>query len=430
VTPGQIGSNPRVVKEADTLHAAGYQVRVVATRSLPHVDKRDESLMSRIAWDLERVDFSSQARWRLSRLRQLSARAAHRATNLPALANWAFRPQSLTLSNAACARPADLYIAHYPAALGPAAMAARRHGARLAYDAEDYHLGDWPEAPRFDAERRLVREVERQGLAQCAYVTAASPGIADAYVSAYAVDRPCVLLNVFSKSAAPGRPTARGDAMDAPTVYWFSQTVGPDRGLECAVRAIGKANARPHLFLRGTVAPGFEQDLRRLAEDVGAAGRVHVLPPAAPDDMETLAAAYDLGLSCETLVTASRRLCLTNKLFTFLLAGVPPLMSSTPAQRQFAEEAGLSDLLYPVDDDGGLAEVLDRIFTDPGRLAALRTKVWTLGQAQYNWDQEQVKLLALVSRTLGDAVGIPSPRRIGPQTVVAGHSARLRSEAS
>src|SRR5262245_38024012 len=34
VTPGQIGSNPRVVKEAEALHEAGYTTTVIATRAL------------------------------------------------------------------------------------------------------------------------------------------------------------------------------------------------------------------------------------------------------------------------------------------------------------------------------------------------------------------------------------------------------------
>ena len=191
---------------------------------------------------------------------------------------------------------ADLYIAHYPAALPAAAIAAQRHGARYAFDAEDFHLGDTPDGPEYDAQRQMLRAIEGRYLPGCAYVTAASPGIADAYVEAYDIARPTVVLNVFPRAQAPIRPTPRGTAAPGPSVYWFSQTIGPDRGLECAVRAIGRAQSRPHLYLRGTPAAGFLDHLRKIASEADALDRLHVLPPAAPSEMVRLAAAYDVGL--------------------------------------------------------------------------------------------------------------------------------------
>jgi hypothetical protein len=68
------------------------------------------------------------------------------------------------------------------------------------------------------------------------------------------------------------------------------------------------------------------------------------------------------------------------------LAGIPLLMSDTPAHCRFAAEAGLTDLLYPCDDADALAGLLDRLFGDPSRLAALRAQAWRLGQERYNWE--------------------------------------------
>jgi hypothetical protein len=108
--------------------------------------------------------------------------------------------------------------------------------------------------------------------------------------------------------------------------------------------------------------------------------------------MEELAAAFDAGLCGETGHTASRRLCLTNKLFSFLLAGVPPLLSDTPAHRRFAMEAGLTGLLYPGDDPSVLAQLLDGLLGDASRLAAARVQAWRLGQERYNWERERPTL--------------------------------------
>jgi glycosyltransferase involved in cell wall biosynthesis len=323
----------------------------------------------------------------------------------PAVVRGAWHPIAPDLVTAALSVRADLYIAHYPAALPAAAIAAQHHQALYAFDAEDFHLGDAPEGPEHHAERRMIHAIEARYLPGCAYVTAASPGIADGYVQAYGIPRPTVVLNVFPRSQGPSRSTSRGTAAP-PSIYWFSQTIGTDRGLECAVRAIGRARTRPHLYLRGTPAAGFLDCLRIIAREVGAGERLHVLPPTEPAEMARLAAAYDVGLVGETGHTQSRRIALTNKQFTYLLAGIPVLMSDIPAHRTFAPSLGEAARLYPVDDDAALAQALDALLGDPVSLATARNTAWRLGQERFNWDVEQSALLGCVAAALGPAQGI------------------------
>jgi FkbM family methyltransferase len=114
--------------------------------------------------------------------------------------------------------------------------------------------------------------------------------------------------------------------------------------------------------------------------------------------MEELAAAYDAGLCGETGHTVSRRLCLTNKLFSYLLAGIPPLLSDTPAHCRFAAEAGLTDFVYPRNDPAALAQHFDRLLANPARLSAARAQAWQLGRDRYNWERERGLLLEAVGR--------------------------------
>lgn len=387
------------------MHEAGFEVTVIATRVLDGVEPRDQSIMRGVSWKIERIDLRSRLRWRSLRLFQLAARRAHGRLRMARLADLGLSAFTLPLINAARNRPADLYIAHYPPALPAAALAAAHHGSRFAYDAEDFHPGDWPDSHAFDAERRLIEEVESRHLPNCVYVSAASPLIADAYSDTYRIDRPIVVLNTFPISHAPIKTTAKGVIHPGPSLYWFSQTIGPHRGLECAVRAIGLASSRPHLYLRGTLAAGYEQQLKSLATEAGADNRVHILPPAEPERMEALAAPYDLGLCGEIGHSRSRLLALTNKLFSFILAGLPPLLSNTPAQSAFAAEAGLQDLLYPMDDSSALAKLIDSFLDNQARLAAMRAYAHRLGQERYNWERERTSIIEAVRSATSNKVG-------------------------
>ena len=400
LTPGALGSNPRVVKEAQALSTAGHSITVISTRTLDLVDRRDDDVLVSATWRSHRLNLRRRAAaWRLKRVLQMVSSQAFRLTGIESFADFGFSAFTGPINEAATRVQAELYLAHYPAALPAAARAARRYKALYAFDAEDFHLGDAPEGPGHHNARQMLRAIEDRYLPGCAYVTAASPGIADAYVDAYGIARPTVVLNVFPCDQAPKHPTPRGTAAPGPSVYWFSQTIGPERGLECAVRAIGLAQSRPHLYLRGTPAAGFLDRLRTIAAEVCAADRLHVLPPAAPSEMVRLAAVYDLGLVGEAGYTQNRGIALTNKQFTYLLAGIPAVMTGIPAHRDFVVdgEARGAVRLYPVDNPSGLATALDTLLGDAASLAAARAAAWQVGQKRFNWDIEQESLLGCVS---------------------------------
>ncbi len=66
VTPAHVCNNPRLVKEADALHAAGHEVRVVSLRSSAAAAARDATVMATRAWRLDVVDVardSARLRW-------------------------------------------------------------------------------------------------------------------------------------------------------------------------------------------------------------------------------------------------------------------------------------------------------------------------------------------------------------------------------
>jgi glycosyltransferase involved in cell wall biosynthesis len=401
LTPGPLGSDPRAVKEADALTEAGHRVTVIATRTLACVDVLDEAVLANATWCAQRLDFRSRGiRWRFRRVLQIGLEATFLLTGRDGFANHAISPFSAPLIATAKEIAADLYIAHYPAALPAAAIAARMNGACYAYDAEDFHLGDWPDNPNADPKRRIVRAVEGRYLSGCAYVTAASPGIADAYAGAYGIARPTVLLNVFPRDQGPTAPGLAGTAVPGPSVYWFSQTIGSNRGLEVAVEAIGLAQTRPHLYLRGNPELGFVDKLRSIADRAAAPERLHLLPSESPLEMGRLASIYDVGLSSENGHTLNRKIALNNKLFTYFLAGIPVLLSDIPAHRDLATQTERAVRVYSTENACSLATAMDALIRDPQGLADARVAAFQLAQTRFNWDIEKIALLDCVESAL------------------------------
>jgi glycosyltransferase involved in cell wall biosynthesis len=127
------------------------------------------------------------------------------------------------------------------------------------------------------------------------------------------------------------------------------------------------------LHLRARANQPYLDDLMRFARDAAPSLSLKVHEPAGPDAMVSLAQGYDLGLSGEEPTAINRRLCLGNKIFTYLAAGVPVLLSATPAQTRLGRELGNAALVYEPGDITGLA----------GQLSCLANNSNALWQAQF-----------------------------------------------
>src|SRR5690606_27209507 len=122
--------------------------------------------------------------------------------------------------------------------------AAHTRRARLGFDAEDFHRGELPET--FDTldQRALVEAIEKKYIPRCDYVSAASAGIAREYARALDIALPHVILNTSALSERSGLTPAEALARERRggglTLYWYSQVIGPGRGVCDALRAVAR----------------------------------------------------------------------------------------------------------------------------------------------------------------------------------------------
>jgi hypothetical protein len=408
LTPGNLASNPRLVKEAMALRDAGYSVRLVAADIIPSLAHFDDELIASLRVDCIRIP-ARYPRWahafRAGRQRAAKLVAQHSRGHVGlGLATFAQHQLTGALAKSAASARADLFIAHNLAALPAAAKAADVHRARLGFDAEDFHSGELEDTDRGGTEYLVRRAIEANLLPKCDYVTAAAPGIADAYAPDCR-GRPEVILNVFPISEAPAEPVSLPRSHHLPSLYWFSQTIGPGRGLEQIVSAIGRMRTRVRLSLRGNPAGGYLDELRRLAYASGGedlAARLEILSIAPPWEMVRLAAPHDLGLALELSTPPNRAVCLTNKIFTYLLAGVPVFLSNTAAQGALRPELGEAAMLMELDRPDDIARSFDDYFDSAARQQRARAEAWRLGQEKYNWEIEKQRFLRSIERVLND----------------------------
>jgi glycosyltransferase involved in cell wall biosynthesis len=404
VTAGHLSTCPRMLKSADALTAEGYDVRVIATRHEPWATDTDRDVESRRSWRAEVIDYrrGAGATYWWSGARARAARLAadtFTPDRVPmAIVSRAYSRLHSELVAAIAADPGDLIYGGTTGALAAIAEAAGRCGVRYGVDLEDFHSGETSgvDAPLVDA---LAARVERAVLPGAAFVTAGSDAIAAAYDTRDGIN-PAVIHNTFP--LPPQAPDIARVDRERLRVYWFSQTIGPGRGLEDAILALGRAGVAAHLALRGRPLPGYVDHLSRLA--VAHAPRLELvhLAPAPPDAMVDLARGYDIGLALEQLAPRNRQLCLTNKAFTYILAGMAVVLTDTPGQHALGVDLGPAAARVAVGDVDALAAAFAHWAANPAALDCAKRTAWARAAARWHWEHpdERGTLLRLVRGAL------------------------------
>jgi glycosyltransferase involved in cell wall biosynthesis len=315
------------------------------------------------------------------------------------LTELAFSRAHTDLLHAASTEPVDLFYGGTSGALAAAAGAARRAGVPYALDLEDFHTAEQEDGVSARLAHALVERIERAVLPGAAFVTAASEAIAAAYRAKYGVHP----LSVNNTLPLPPEPP---DIAPSPgpglRLYWFSQTIGPGRGLEDATRAMGKAGIPGELHVRGRATAGYLEGLERLAAATAPRLRIIHHEPAPPDAMVDLCSGYDVGLALEQAHVLNRALCLTNKAFTYMLGGLALVLTDTPGQRPLGLDVGDGAILYLPGDVQALAAGLKRWAADRSLLGRARGASWQAARRRWHWEHpaERGALLGAVARAL------------------------------
>jgi len=386
--------NPRLLREADSLAEAGHEVRVVSPSYSLDLAQKDQRLMAKRKWNHQKVDYLPES-WKgkvrsvFIRGRRRLAFNMYRKFSVRKLAEYAYTkalPEEIRL---ACLEQADWYIAHAQAALPVAAAAAKHWSARLGFDCEDL----LSEAGTDPAD--IVRSIERAYLPHCNYISVPSKEIARWLEGNYCIEAPLVLYNVFPLSLANGMPAPdMRPASRTLKLHWFGQTLGPGRGIEEALEAAGLLGPNVELHLRGNPSKGYREILEELALRHQATLVLH--DQVDHDVLIRSMQEFDVGLALERPEHRNYSLTATNKIFSYLLAGLAVAATDTPGQREVLQESPAAGFLYPGGTPSALADGLRKWLSNRSDLLKSQQAAWAAARGKYCWDIEKVKFLRVI----------------------------------
>jgi glycosyltransferase involved in cell wall biosynthesis len=319
----------------------------------------------------------------------------------------------------------DAIHAHDMHMLGVAARATARaraagRGCTWVYDSHEWVSGLSQYGSRTkriiaawaDHEDEFIRRADR--------VITVSPPLARALKQRYDLRAlPAVVLNIPPDDAAA--ETVRGirDVVgidESVPLAVYSGGVQAARGVQTAVAALPHM---PEVHLAVVAVPHTRtaavQKLAESARALGVSDRLHLLEPVPPHEVASFLASADVGL-IPLLHYGSHEMALTNKLFEYLHAGIPVVVSDCEAQAEFVREHG-NGTVHRAEDPADLARAVREALARKDELRVASSDPTLL--AQYSWEGQEPALVGLYAELLGWDGRIPAdlPFTVAPETV-------------
>ncbi len=395
ISDHHICTNPRLWKEAKSLVAEGYEVSILTLFTSKQQLERDQPILDAIGnpsykavLNLIPGEASSVTRfyYRFRRKIALLFKKYFKADS-PYLLGYA--PDKLI--QAAKEEKADLYITHIDCAQY-VGMRLVQAGKKVGFDIEDWYSKDYlgPTRPV-----KLLETIEQFALTNGAYCSVPSKSMAKAIVSYYHVNSsPIVIYNGFPQSESIGTSVSKVNSK--PSILWFSQTIGPDRGIETIVEALKEVAIPVVLKLIGD----HDDDIVKrytnlfpyeLGHELIISGQI----PASKLQEEI--AKHDIGLAIENNFPDNKDTTVSNKILQYVQAGIKIIATSTKGQMEVAERfPGLIEVVAPGDAKATAMAVVHLL----GKGDSVHANAQSVFREVFSWEAQERKLLSKIKEIL------------------------------
>lgn len=299
--------------------------------------------------------------------------------------------------------PADFYHAHDATALPTCYIAAWLRGKPLIFDAHELPLSELDSAHTHRRWARiLLTPLLSHMISSCAGAIGASPFYKQDLRERYHISQVSLLRNV-----PPYRSVTKNNLLrqylglsSNTRIALYQGYLQYGRGLDRLVQAA--AFLEPNIVIvmmgKGRGVGDASSQLKDLIAREQVSERVKIIPHVPYEELLDWTVSADIGLILyEPDHSLNFQMCLPNKLFEFLMAGVPVLTSQLDAVIDVVKTHHVGKIL-PSLAPADIGAAINTMLADPIVLASMHRNALDAAQHEFNWEKENPKLLSLYSK--------------------------------
>jgi glycosyltransferase involved in cell wall biosynthesis len=168
-----------------------------------------------------------------------------------------------------------------------------------------------------------------------------------------------------------------------------------NRGLDRLIRAAAFLEPDIVIVMMGHGPKGIQAKLEALIAREGVSDRVRIIPAVPYEELLDWTSSADIGLIVYSSdYSLNVQMCLPNKLFEYLMAGVPVLTSELEAITEVVKTYDVGQVvssLAPAD----VGAAINAILADPQALARMHRNALEAAQEEFHWEKESQRLIHL-----------------------------------
>ena len=165
------------------------------------------------------------------------------------------------------------------------------------------------------------------------------------------------------------------------------------RGLEELIQSIVYLKSCVVVFMGYARNTKYREDLEQLARDIGVKNKIYFFGPVSSDEVISYASSADIGVAPIKNVCLSYFLCLPNKFFEYIAAGLPVACSNFPELKRVIEGYNLGSTFDP-DDPKNIARSISYVLSDYFRYDRMKKNSIKAAEI-FNWENESKKFLTI-----------------------------------
>jgi glycosyltransferase involved in cell wall biosynthesis len=298
---------------------------------------------------------------------------------------------------------ADLYHASDITALPACCAAALVRRKPLIFDPYELPLVQ-PQTTRFRLLHGLSVWLLRLMLLRCSGVILTSPAFVPLFHKRYGGRAAVVVRNmqVYQPPVVSDHLRAYLGLAPERRIALYHGILHPERGLEVIIHAARFLDPKTVIVMK---AWGEDRaKLEALIAREGVSDRVKIIPAVPFAELHAWTASADLGLVIYRPHSISVQHSLPNKVFEYLMAGVPVLASALDAVEEIVRTYDVGRILPSLEPEV-IGRTINEMLADTSGLERMRRNALQASARELRWECEQQRLLALYQEVLAGQKG-------------------------
>ena len=256
--------------------------------------------------------------------------------------------------------------------------------AKLVYDAHELEtevngLSGW--------RKQFVKFIERSLIRHCDHVFVVGDAIADWYMDEYRIKRPTVVMNTpkYRKSLRTDRLRRELKIPEGKTIFLYQGGLAPSRGVELILETFRLMEGESCVVV--FMGYGSLEEMIKDASNVYK--NIYLHPAVPPDEVLEYTSSADVGLHLIGNTCLNHNYCMPNKLFEYLMAGLPVMVSNCQEMASFVRRNEVGVVVRDLRSESLVQSIKQFCKMDYGRLSR-NTEVIA---KEYCWEKQEVNMV-------------------------------------